>query len=76
MLLKLKENEANEELKKKVDAIEEKLGKEAEENHKMLKKMCKDIGESTSCLNMLRVWKHFKKLNPKILPILPWQKII
>ena len=67
MLLRLKENEVNEELKDKVATIEVQLGKEAEENHKMLKKMCKEIGDSTGCMNMLGVWKHFKKLNPKIL---------
>ena len=74
MLSRLKENEANEELKDKVATIEDQLGKEAEENHKMLKEMCKEIGDSTGCMNMLGVWKHFKKLNPKILPTLPVAK--
>ena len=37
--------------------------------------MCKEFGESMGSMNMLEVWKHFKKLYPKIILFLPVAKV-
>ena len=35
----------------------------------------KECGVSMGCMNMVGVWKYFKKLNPKIIPTLPVAKM-
>ena len=75
MKLRLKENVDNHDMKNQVDKIEDQLGKEAEINLKEVKDMCKNFSDSMGSMNMLGVWKHFKKLNPKIPPSLPVAKV-
>ena len=37
--------------------------------------MRKDFVDSMGSMNMVGVWKHFKELNPKIMPVLPVAKL-
>ena len=75
MKMRLRENVDNHDMKNQVDKIEDQLGKEAEINLKEVKDMCKNFSDSMGSMNMLGVWKHFKKLNPKIPPYLPVAKV-
>ena len=73
--IRLKENESCQEIKKEVDKIEEQLGREAENNLRDVKEICKRFSGSMGSMNVLGVWKSFKKLNPKITPSLPVAKL-
>ena len=62
-------------MEEEVTNIEDSLGKEAESNIKEVREMCKEFGDSMGCMNMVGVWKHVEKLNPKSIPTLPVAKI-
>ena len=61
----LKNKNQNQNKKDQIVEIEEKLGREAENNLKAVKEMCKSFGDSMGSMNLLGVLQHFKKLNTK-----------